>query len=63
MTVDRYIPVHYDELVESVTRDVFPDRAEAFTTLAWLLENLVEYEHAEREESLKKKYFFFSRMP
>jgi len=61
MQADRYIPVHYDEIVEHLAADLFEgEERRRFQSFAWLLENFVEYEHAEREESLKKKYFFFS---
>jgi hypothetical protein len=60
MKSDRYIPVHLDEIVESLCRDFYAGRERSFQTFAWLWENLTEHEFGELEESLKKKYFFYS---
>jgi hypothetical protein len=56
---DRYVPIHFKELRESVAEDLFPQDREALLRVAWLLENRIEFEMGEVEETLKDAYMPF----
>jgi len=56
---DRYIPIRFEELRRSVAEDLFPAARDQILEAAWLMENLIEFEMGEVEESLKDAYHPF----